>query len=168
MRSTAPHAELPARDPGLPRFAWAAGLVAAGIAAGWLWAAAPAPSPEAEAALDAFAQTPIPAEVVLPGAGLFLREGCGACHATSDVSTALGPGLSGVGARAARRIAEAGYGGEADTATAYLREAIVDHCADAVPGYACVDLPDIGLRLTEDDVADLVDYLGRLTPEGSP
>ncbi len=161
-------ADLPSRDPGLPRFAWAAAALATGLAVGWILAATPAPAPEAEAALDAFGQTPIPVEAVLPGAEVFLREGCGACHATSDASTALGPGLGGVGTRAARRVGEADYGGEAETADAYLREAIVDHCADAVPGYACVDLPDIGLRLGEDDVLALVDYLSRLTPEGSP
>jgi hypothetical protein len=40
-----------------------------------------------------------------------------------------------------------------------VREAVLDHCADLVPGYDCPPAPDIGLRRSAEEVADLVRFL---------
>lgn len=162
--------DLPDRDPGLPRFLLAA-LAIGLLAALRLLLGSDLPE-SGSSRLAAAVASPIPADprqaLAQAGAEVFLAQGCGACHATTDASTASGPGLGGVAARAGLRPTQAGYGGAASSAEAYLREAVVDHCVDTLPGYACVDMPEIGLRLGGDSLDALVVFLLRLTPEGSP
>lgn len=158
--------DLPGRDPGLPRFAIAAAILAV-LAAGWvLLRPAAAPPGVLGTAVEIAAGTP---ETTFDqsGATIFLAQGCGACHGSTSASTALGPGLGGVGARAAARVLAADYTGSATDASGYLEEAIVDHCVDLVPSYSCVELPDLGLRLSTTDAVALVDFLTRLPAEGT-
>jgi len=168
MNAPLPLTDLPERDPSLPRFAWAAAVLAALLAAGWLVGAPSRLSGNLEVAAEKAASVQAGPAVEPLGATVFLNQGCGACHASASTSTALGPGLGGVAARAAARVVAPDYTGDAGAARDYLREAIVDHCADTVPGYACVPLPEIGLRLSTVEAGELVDFLMRLTPEGSP
>lgn len=100
-----------------------------------------------------------------PEAGEALSEGslgCVGCH----VLAAVGPvwaaegDLPGIGARAATRIEEDSYTGEATTAEEYLIESVVLTNAHIVDGY----LPDImpgnyGERMTVQELADLVAYM---------
>lgn len=163
------YADLPDRDPGLPRFVLAA--LAIGLLAALRLILGSVPE-SGSSRLAAAVASPSPVDPRLAmaqaGAEVFLAQGCGACHATTDASTASGPGLGGLAARAGLRPTQADYGGGATSAEAYLREAIVEHCADTLPGYTCVDMPEIGLRLGSDSLDALVVFLLRLTPEGSP
>lgn len=159
--------DLPGRDPGLPRFAIAAAILAL-LAAGWvLLHPVQTPPGVLGTAVEIAAGTPETA-FDQSGATIFLAQGCGACHSSSSASTALGPGLGGVGTRATARVVAPDYGGGATDGAGYLEEAIVDHCADLVPGYSCVELPDLGLRLSATDADVLVDFLTRLPAEETP
>ena len=159
--------DLPGRDPGLPRFAVAVGALVL-LAAGWLLVRpVPALPGVMGTAVEIAASTP-EAATEDPGATVFLAQGCGTCHSRTSSSTALGPGMGGVAARAAARIAAADYTGDARSAREYLEEAILTHCADIVPGYTCIELPDLGLRLSATDADALVNDLLRIPAEGRP
>ncbi len=153
--------DLPRRDPGLPRFVLGIGALAI-LALLWLLVRPTPPLPGAlGAAVESAVSTP---ETPLDrsGASVFLAQGCGTCHSTTGASTALGPGLGGVSARAAARIIAPDYTGGAGSARDYVLESILDHCADTLPGYTCAELPDLGLHLTTADADALVDFLMRL------
>lgn len=162
-------ADLPGRDAGLPRFVITA-LVGSAALAVWLLV-----RPSRPAGPMATGVPPPRATVTsatLPGqrsgATLFLQEGCGNCHATTGPSTALGPSLAGAADRAGARIRAEDYRGSADSPAAYLREAIVDHCLDLVPGYDCVAAPDITLRLSAEEIDRLVGFVSRLEAPETP
>ena len=148
--------DLPDRDPGLPRFV----LVIAAIAA----AAAIIAAVRTGAALAPPTLVPQEATAIVgpSGADLFVREGCGECHVTQGVPTALGPSLAGVLASARERLADPRYTGSAATPEAYLREATVDHCRDLLAGYSCPDVSAVELRLGAGEIDRLVRYLAQL------
>jgi mono/diheme cytochrome c family protein len=100
-----------------------------------------------------------PAASAARGALLFAEEGCASCHRPAGTSRALGPPLAGLAERAAARLEAPDYRGSAETPDDYVREAVLDHCADLVPGYRCPTAPDIGLRRSTEEVADLVRFL---------
>jgi mono/diheme cytochrome c family protein len=88
--------------------------------------------------------------------------GCAACHTLSTVGPAwAGDGTTpGIGTRAAARLDEPGYNGQATTADQYLLESIVDPNAYLVADYAANLMPgDFGGRLTPQDAADLIAYM---------
>ena len=150
--------DLPERDPGLPRFA----LALAGLAIiGCLWLLA-APLPGRFSGHATRATTAVPTGLAEPGRDLFVSQGCGACHAVEGPPTAGGPSLGGALGRAAARVGSAEYSGEAKDAMAYLREAILDHCADPLPGYDCGKAPAVGLRLSERQIDELVGFVATL------
>jgi mono/diheme cytochrome c family protein len=158
--------DLPVADPGLPRFVLVVALLAA-VGALWL-----AMRPSEVVPLESVRDEVLPEVVEEPegtsGGMIFVREGCGECHVTTGPSTALGPSLAGVGARAEERVRSPEYTGHSDNARDYVREATLDHCADVVPGYECVELSDVGLRLSPAEVDSLVDFmLGLPAPEGA-
>jgi len=95
------------------------------------------------------------------GDALFTGLGCVACHSLPDVSTTtLGPDLAGIGARAAQRVAGAGYTGSATTGPGYIHESLRYPSAYTVEGFAKGVMPIFGPdRLTDDDLADLIAYL---------
>jgi hypothetical protein len=153
--------ELPAREPRLPRFAWL--LVGGGLA---LAVAAVIAAGQGEVPLAPAGPPPVvPAN---QGQTLFVAAGCTACHDPSGRDSPLAPGLAGVAARAAARIGDPGYRGEAKSVAGYLEESIIDHCADPLPGYDCTTAPDVSVRLSMSDVASLVRYLLTLGEADAP
>jgi hypothetical protein len=168
VSTTEPPPDLPARDPGLPRFV----LVALGAAALLaVWALLRPPGPAGGLTADGGGTgvaTVTPAPGQRSGALLFLQEGCGRCHVTAGPSTARGPSLVGLAAVAAARVADPGYRGWAQDARGYLREAIVDHCLDLVPGYDCPAAPYVSLRLSAEEIDRLVEFVGQLQAPAVP
>lgn len=82
------------------------------------------------------------------GAELFVSETCSGCHSTSDVQI-VGPGLAGVGERAAA------LGGDA-----YLIESLKDPGAVVAAGFA--PIMSSFAHLDDQTIADLVAYLNTL------
>ena len=126
--------------------------------------------------------TGVPAQ--LPGAGsatagtdpvsrgrrVFDATGCGACHSLEPGVALVGPSLAGVARIAEERVREAGYGGEAKDAEAYLRESVLApnaHLAPPVAKHATPQglsfMPDIYSNTLEPQaIDDLVAYLRTL------
>lgn len=97
-------------------------------------------------------------------AGSSLAEdlGCVGCHVLSTTGPPWmgSDGQPGVGTRAASRIEQDNYTGDATTAQEYLIESIVLTNAHVVEGYDSGLMPsNYSERMTEQDVADLVAYL---------
>jgi len=66
----------------------------------------------------------------------------------------------GIGDRAASRIGQADYTGQAATAEQYLLESIVSPGAHVVEGYAAGIMPaNYGARITPQEAADMIAYL---------
>jgi cytochrome c oxidase subunit 2 len=86
------------------------------------------------------------------GEELFNTLGCSSCH-TLGSDKIVGPGLAGVGQRAANRRADEGYSAEQ-----YLAESVIQPCDYLVPDFAC-QMPSFGNQLTPADLADLVEFL---------
>jgi nitric oxide reductase subunit C len=81
----------------------------------------------------------------------------------------VGPSLAGVAQRAAARVAEAGYRGDARTAADYLRESILNPSVYLVPGALYGTPQGVSLMpggyatvLSTEQVDDLVAYLRTL------
>jgi nitric oxide reductase subunit C len=152
----------PLRDPGLPRFAWLAGILAVGLA---LLSALRPPQPRAVGAADGprASSSGVAGEAepdpVAAGREVFLAQGCAGCHALEANGGGAGPALDGLWARAAARIAAPDYLGGARDPETYLREAVLDHCLDPLPGYTCPDLDDLAVRLSVGEVDALLAYL---------
>lgn len=96
------------------------------------------------------------------GETLATSQGCTGCH----VLTATGPAWAasatepGIGDRAAQRLTEADYSGNAETPEQYLLESIVAPGAFIVPGFDTVQMPaTYGQTLTAQDAADLIAYM---------
>jgi nitric oxide reductase subunit C len=104
--------------------------------------------------------------------GWALFEGAGACstcHAVAGDTVVLGPSLAGIGRRAAERVGDPGYAGQAKDAQAYLRESILEPSAYLVPGANFATPTRVSLmpavyqqQLAPAQVDDLVAYLGTL------
>lgn len=154
--------DLPAADPGIPLFVVAAAACAV-LGAMWLVVRPPHSDVPGPSAADEVGQGSIPR--VRTGSDIFVAEGCGTCHITSGPSTALQPSLEGALGRAARRLQASDYSGSATTPEEYLREAILDHCADTLPGYSCEGAPDVGLRLGPAEFEALVAFVADLEGE---
>ncbi len=93
---------------------------------------------------------------------------CMACHSTQPNVKLAGPSLAGVGTRAAERITDPGYTGEAKDAAGYIRESITHPSIYIVPGANFATKPvggislmpaDFGTRLDSDQIDHLVAYL---------
>ena len=97
--------------------------------------------------------------------GQLLAEGslgCTACHVLSTVGPAwAGEGeTAGIGARAASRIEQPDYIGNATTAHEYLFESVVLSNVFVVEGFDPNVMPaDYGRRLTPQDLADVLAYM---------
>ncbi|MGH2618945.1 MAG: c-type cytochrome [Anaerolineales bacterium] len=100
-----------------------------------------------------------------PEAGHLLAAGtlaCAACH----ILSANGPAWAateeqpGVGERAALRVGQDDYQGEATSAEEYLIESVIRTNAYVVPGYADNLMPsNFGERITLQNMADLLAYM---------
>ena len=87
------------------------------------------------------------------------------CH----ISTATGPawlpsqGSPGIGDRAAERLTQPDYTGQATSAEQYLLESIVDPNAYVVEGFVENLMPgNYGESLTSQEAADLIAYMSTL------
>jgi cytochrome c2 len=101
------------------------------------------------------AVTPDPAAVdaddpVANGEAVFKANVCSACHSTGDI-TIVGPGLSGVGDRAASRVS----GLSADE---YLEQSVREPGTFVVDGFTNA-MPANFSGLSEGDMTDLIAYL---------
>ncbi len=104
--------------------------------------------------------TPTPGGVPEPGQGdsasgqtLFASQGCSACHSVGS-NTIVGPGLGGIGTRAATRKEDLLTGGQ------YLYQSIIDPSAYVVQGFSDgIMLPIFGDTLSEQEINDLIAYL---------
>ncbi|MCC6458215.1 MAG: hypothetical protein IT328_24900 [Caldilineaceae bacterium] len=85
-------------------------------------------------------EVPVVADPALLAEGLavYRAQYCGVCHTLDSAETrgTFGPVHNGMGATANERIQDESYHGAATTATAYIRESIVDPQLYIVPGYA--------------------------------
>lgn len=161
-----PVPDLPVDDPGVPRFVYVIAAVALAGAA-WLLVRPTAVTPLGDMQDEIVAEESTEAEDT-SGGMIFVREGCGACHVTAGPSSALGPSLSGVATAADQRVRSPSYTGRADNAGDYLREATLDHCVDLVPGYDCVEVSDVALRLSIDEIDRLVTFMMGLSASEDP
>jgi cytochrome c oxidase subunit 2 len=100
---------------------------------------------------------PVTAEPDLPGEALAASTGCVACH-SADGSELVGPSWQGV--YGADRALDTGETVVADDA--YLAESIVDPRAKIVAGFQPVMPEGYGDQLSEQDIADIVDYIESL------
>ena len=91
------------------------------------------------------------------GEQVFTGEGnCSACHTTSSEARIVGPSLLGIGSRAASN--EPGLPAEV-----YLYESIIHPDAYIVDGYQAGIMPaGFGQRLSDQQIADLIEYLKQL------
>lgn len=95
-------------------------------------------------------ETQVAAADPASGGDLFARYACAGCHKAED---SAGPGLSGMGQRAASR--RPGY-----SASAYLYEAITQPNAYVVPGFAAgVMLQNFKAAIPEADLYRLIAWL---------
>lgn len=87
--------------------------------------------------------------------------GCAACHIDAPTGPAWLPTADqpGIGERAATRVEEAGYSGNATGAEGYLFESIVLPEAYLVTGYTNIMPNTYADTLTDQDMADLIAYL---------
>lgn len=112
---------------------------------------------------------PASTEPVALGEELFRQPAlaCQACHATRPGVTLAGPSLAGIGTRAAERVADPGYTGDATDAEGYIRESILHPSTYLVPGENFATAPggvslmptDYGTRLDDTQIDHLVAYL---------
>ncbi len=96
------------------------------------------------------------------GEALATAQGCVACHIATPTGPAWNPteDQPGIGERAALRIAQDDYEGQAVDAEQYLFESIVNIIAYVVPGYPDNVMPAVyGTNLTDQNMADLIAYL---------
>jgi cytochrome c551/c552 len=113
-------------------------------------------TPTAVAALQtpaAGAGTPHTTGNATRGQALFTQQGCAACHSTGE-NTVVGPGLKGIGARAATRANGA-------NARDYLIQSVREPAAFLAPGFNNL-MPAIFAGLPQQDVDDLVAFLETL------
>lgn len=104
----------------------------------------------------------LPAGVVENGEALAVSIGCTACHVDAPTGPPWFPTAEfpqGMGTRAAERITEDTYNGEATTPEQYLLESIVVPQVHIVQNYSNIMPQNYGEQLTPQDAADLIAYL---------
>lgn len=101
---------------------------------------------------------PVTAQPDLPGEAVAASTGCITCH-SSDGSELVGPSWQGI--YGTERSLESGETVLADDA--YLTESIVDPLAKIVAGFQPVMPEGYENQLSEQDIADIVDYIESLS-----
>jgi mono/diheme cytochrome c family protein len=103
----------------------------------------------------------LPAGDAANGEALATTKGCVGCHVSTNTGPAwaAGGGQPGIGDRAATRITEPEYQGQATTPEQYLLESIVNPSAYLVTGFQPVMPANYGQTLTAQEVADLIAYM---------
>ncbi len=103
--------------------------------------------------------TPLPAGNAASGQALFTAQACTACHSLKPDEKIVGPSLSGMGKAALTRFKAQDYKGQASSAEAYLKEAILNPSAYLVPTYPDAMLKDYPQKLNAQQLADLIAFL---------
>jgi cytochrome c oxidase subunit 2 len=95
-----------------------------------------------------------PPGAVAQGKQIFVQSGCGGCHALRDANTAgqVGPGLDGIGTRAASTV-------PGQSAEEYIRTSIIKPAEHVVTGYQPIMPGTYGTTLSEAELDALVQYL---------
>jgi mono/diheme cytochrome c family protein len=103
----------------------------------------------------------LPAGDPASGEALANSQGCLACHNVAAVAPvwAATTDAPGIGTRAAARLEQGDYTGEAETPEQYLFESIVNPHVFLADGFGPIMPNDYGAKLTPQDLADLVAYL---------
>jgi len=103
----------------------------------------------------------LPAGDLANGETLATSKGCVGCHVSTKTGPAWLPdgGQPGIGDRAATRITEPDYAGQATTPEQYLLESIVNPSAFVVTGFQPVMPANYGQTLTAQETADLIAYM---------
>ena len=110
----------------------------------------PVQAPGQTAAAQAAGSPASPAGDAARGQTIFASLGCVACHSTGS-NTVVGPGLQGVGARAAARVPGL-------TADAYVKQSVRSPGAFIVPTFNNL-MPAIFATIPDADLNDVVAYL---------
>lgn len=105
-----------------------------------------------QAAPTATVAPPTGAGDAAAGQALFNGQGCSACHSTGT-DKVVGPGLSGIYARAASRTSL--------DADAYIEQSVREPVAFVVDGFAPI-MPSFDTQLSDSDVRDLIAFLKTL------
>ena len=86
--------------------------------------------------------------------------GCSTCHSLEPGKVIVGPSLAGIGTRAAERIQDPNYTGNARSAEGYIRESIMHPDAYVVEGFPKgVMYQNYRSVLSMEDFNDLVAFL---------
>lgn len=120
------------------------------------------PTPPAGPTVGTDITKTLPAGDAASGEALATSLGCTACHVLAPTGPAwpAKDGQPGIGTRAAERLQDPAYTGEAANPEQYLFEAIVDPNIYLVSGYAANLMPQVyANQLTDQDMADLIAYL---------
>jgi cytochrome c551/c552 len=143
-------------------------FVALVLCAAWLAACGEADPTPLLLPVPTLDQTAIAAGEAVRGQVLFQQTligtqngaGCTTCHALAPGVVLVGPSLAGIGERAQRITTQADYQGQATTAAAYLREAIINPNVYVVTGFQPnVMRATYAAELTAQEVEDLVAFL---------
>ena len=104
----------------------------------------------------------VSAELIADGQEIYLKQYCGICHQLDALETrgTFGPTHDGIAQRAAERIRDPQYHGQAQTAAEYLMESLIDPTIYIVPEYHLTShpMPDYSY-LSEEDLQALVALL---------
>jgi cytochrome c oxidase subunit 2 len=100
------------------------------------------------------AATPGAAGAADQGRQIFIRSGCGGCHALKDANATgqVGPSLEGIGTNAASAV-------PGQTAEAYIRTSILEPAEHVVSGYQPIMPASYATTLSADELNALVQYL---------
>lgn len=107
---------------------------------------------------DTTTPVPVDTEAAARGEEVATGTGCLACHTTDGT---IGVGSTWKGLAGSSRPLDTGETVDADDA--YLTTSIIDPGAQVVAGFDNVMPPDYGDQLTEQEVADLVEYIKSLS-----
>jgi cytochrome c551/c552 len=88
--------------------------------------------------------------------------GCITCHSVEPNVVVVGPSLAGIAATAERIVNSPGYTGTAKTGEEFLRESILNPNANVETGFSHGVMPDWLTVLSEQQIDDLIAYLGML------
>ena len=96
-----------------------------------------------------------------PNEFLFIQKGCIACHTVKEgeAPEQTGPTMVGVVARSNTTLQSPDYTGSAKTVEEYFQESILMPEIHLVPEYEPLMPPTYEAMLTEQEIANLVDYM---------
>lgn len=97
-----------------------------------------------------------------PVAGAESAPGCRSCHVADAGVNIVGPSQVGLATLAAEGLNNPNYRGKAQSVEGYLWESVVSPNVNLAEGYAGVMYANYGVKLTEQEIADLVAFMKTL------